>query len=90
MQKTQSSNRTNQVKKIYNNSIRKGTKRLRENILDKLLGKAQSRQRENILSKKNRQSIRKGIMQLIHNTITILTTKNYREKHNTITIYNDY
>ena len=42
------------------------------------------KQRENILGKKNRQSIRKGIIQLIHNTITMSTTKNYREKHNTI------
>ena len=53
---------------MYTNSIRKGTNQTKIK---------HTRQ-------KNRQSIRKGKMQLTHNTITIFTTKNYREKHNII------
>ena len=48
------------------------------------------KQRENILGKKNRQSIRKGIIQLIHNAITVFTIVNIKDREfNYCTASND-
>ena len=49
----------------------------------KKLGKENTAIRKGTNQAKIKQSIKKGVIQLTHSAITIATTKNYREKHNT-------